>query len=216
MRATSKARDVCARRHRSGRSWRSCHPCRTTGPGRTALLGAMRAARIAPPAGPDSTSRTGNRIAMSMVVRLPLDVISSIGHANPAVAEPLLEIDEIGLDDRADVRVGASRGKTIEFAYFGANFGRKRHRDVRHARRGCRDAAPVNRVRISLHESDRETRLSSRRSVGTRAASSRQYRAAGWTLRLALDALGNGETQPARHKRRRFLDRTSYCSKRFS
>ena len=45
---------------------------------------AMQAAKIAPPAGPDSTSRTGKRIAVSAVVMPPPEVISSIGQRKPA------------------------------------------------------------------------------------------------------------------------------------
>ena len=45
---------------------------------------ASRAARIAPPAGPDSTSRTGSREAVSRVVMPPLAVIIRIGQDSPA------------------------------------------------------------------------------------------------------------------------------------
>jgi hypothetical protein len=44
----------------------------------------MQAAKIAPPAGPDSTSRTGKRMAVSLVVIPPPDVISSKGQRKPA------------------------------------------------------------------------------------------------------------------------------------
>ncbi len=40
---------------------------------------ATRPARIAPPAGPDSTSRTGMRTAVSRLARLPPEVIRWIG-----------------------------------------------------------------------------------------------------------------------------------------
>src|SRR5215468_2801054 len=44
----------------------------------------MQAAKIAPPAGPDSTSRTGRRIAVSVVVIPPHENISSKGQRKPA------------------------------------------------------------------------------------------------------------------------------------
>src|SRR5258708_5179064 len=44
----------------------------------------MQAAKIAPPAGPDSTSRTGKRMAVSAVVMPPPEGISSKGHWKPA------------------------------------------------------------------------------------------------------------------------------------
>src|SRR5262249_45856881 len=44
----------------------------------------MQAAKIAPPAGPDSTSRTGRRIAVAVVVIPPARVIKSKGQGKPA------------------------------------------------------------------------------------------------------------------------------------
>ena len=42
------------------------------------------AARIAPPAGPDSTSRTGAATAVASVASPPLEVMRRNGHENPA------------------------------------------------------------------------------------------------------------------------------------
>jgi len=49
----------------------------------TSIPRAIVAARIAPPAGPLSTSRIGNRIAVAKVVKPPPDVINSKGQVNP-------------------------------------------------------------------------------------------------------------------------------------
>ena len=46
---------------------------------------AISVAKIAPPAGPDSTKRTGNLIAVSSVVNPPPDVISKNGQLNPSL-----------------------------------------------------------------------------------------------------------------------------------
>ena len=59
------ARGLAAVRPRSGRSWRSCRPCRRRGSGPRRIPPAMRPARMAPPAGPHSTSRIGKRRAVS-------------------------------------------------------------------------------------------------------------------------------------------------------
>jgi hypothetical protein len=45
------------------------------------------AARIAPPAGPDSTSRMGMRAAVSMVVMPPPAVITRIGQVSPSAVK---------------------------------------------------------------------------------------------------------------------------------
>ena len=55
-----------ARNSRSGRSSPWCRPCRTTAPSSRPPRAATCAAKIAPPAGPDSTSRTGKRRAVSI------------------------------------------------------------------------------------------------------------------------------------------------------
>ena len=45
-------------------------------------------ARIAPPAGPDSTRRIGKRRAVSMVVMPPEDMMSSSGQVEPSAFSP--------------------------------------------------------------------------------------------------------------------------------
>jgi len=45
---------------------------------------AISLAKIAPPAGPDSTSRTGKRIAVSTAVNPPPDSIKKSGHMKPS------------------------------------------------------------------------------------------------------------------------------------
>jgi hypothetical protein len=42
---------------------------------------------MAPPAGPDSTSRIGKRVAVSRVVMPPPAVIIRIGHCSPSAAK---------------------------------------------------------------------------------------------------------------------------------
>ena len=49
---------------------------------------ATRAARTAPPPGPDSTSRMGNASAVSRVVMPPPEVIRYSGHSNPPASRP--------------------------------------------------------------------------------------------------------------------------------
>ena len=47
---------------------------------------ATRLAKMAPPAGPDSTNRMGNRAAVSMSVKPPPEVIIRNGHPKPRAA----------------------------------------------------------------------------------------------------------------------------------
>ena len=86
MRATSKARAVCGLALSIKQIFAVVPPMSNDTTWSSLFWRAMQAAKIAPPAGPDSTRRTGKRMAVSVAVMPPLDVISSIGQEKPARA----------------------------------------------------------------------------------------------------------------------------------
>ncbi len=83
MRATSKARAVCGWPLSMRQILAVVPPMSKETTWSRPFCRAMQAAKMAPPAGPDSTSRTGKRMAVSVLVMPPPEVISSIGQAKP-------------------------------------------------------------------------------------------------------------------------------------
>ena len=77
------ARGAAARSPRSGRSLPWCRPYRRTPPCRDRNGGRCRPRRCAPPAGPDSTRRTGNSDAVSTEISPPPEWIMNTGHSAP-------------------------------------------------------------------------------------------------------------------------------------
>ena len=162
-------------------------------------------ARIAPPAGPDSTSRIGKRRAVSTVVRPPRDIISSSGQAMPGAAQARLEPAEIAGHQRLDIGVGdGGRGALVL-----ADLGRR----PRTRARSTRPAAPRARIspRAALVRGVRDRRAGSRSRPPRclRPRSSAATRAHGRLVErqqhgaVGGDALGHAEAQVARHQRLR-------------
>ena len=83
-RAISNLRALCGRKWSIRHSFAVVPPISKLSTSRSLVSAAMRAARIAPPAGPDSTSRIGKRAAVSIVVMPPLAVIIKIGQVSPS------------------------------------------------------------------------------------------------------------------------------------
>jgi hypothetical protein len=82
-------------------------------------------ARTAPPAGPDSTNRTGYCLAVSRVVIPPAEVIIKKSPDESFLAERNFEAIEIGCDQRFHVGVRDRGTGAVEFAYFRADTRRK-------------------------------------------------------------------------------------------
>ena len=77
-----------AGRRRSGRSWRSCLPCRKKERDRARIAGRRGSRRRRRPPGPDSTRRMGKRIAVPMSATPPPDSMTKSGQAKPASRRP--------------------------------------------------------------------------------------------------------------------------------
>ena len=168
---------------------------------------AMSAAKIAPPAGPDSTSRTGKRIAVSTVVSPPPDSIRNSGQAKPSPRSWRVEAGEIARHQRLDIGVGAGGREALVLAHLGRDLARQRDRHAGQPRgedlARCAARAPGWRRRAgSRSRRSRCRRLRApaqrrHRRLVERHAARRPWR---------VDALGHGEAQVARHQRRRQLD----------
>ena len=103
---------------------------------------ASAAARIAPPAGPDSTSRIGNLRAVSSAASPPPEVIMNSGQATPELAQRLVEPAEIAVHHRLHIGVGGGGRPALVLADLGRDLARQRERHAGHAfRPGCRACA---------------------------------------------------------------------------
>ncbi len=161
---------------------------------------------MAPPAGPDSTSRTGKRIAVSTVGQ-PAARQHQKQRADKAFAsQHRFEIGEIAADQRLDIGVGAGRREALVFAHLGRDVARQGDRHPGQPRgQDLAGTAFVRRVGKAVQKSDRDDLD----ALGDQAVGQRGQRclverhkdpAAG------VDALAHRKTQPARHQGRRQVD----------
>src|SRR6266699_1059138 len=106
----------------------------------------MQAAKIAPPAGPDSTSRTGKRMAVSLVVIPPPEVISK-GTAKARTHQIAVELRNVAPDEGLQIGVCAGGGEALVFAHLRRDLAGQRHCEMRQpARNRIADPALVIRI----------------------------------------------------------------------
>src|SRR5262249_27496340 len=90
----------------------------------------MQAAKIAPPAGPDSTSRTGKRMAVSVVV-IPLRGHQQEGTVKAGAEELVVEPRKVAPDEGLQIGVCAGGGEALVFAHLRRDLAGQRHCDLR-------------------------------------------------------------------------------------
>ena len=192
-RSTSNWRDrVAACRRRSGRSWRWCRPCRTTARARGRIRAAIRAARMAPPAGPDSTRRIGNRAA-----RRERRQAAARGHQEQRAGKPAARAAPARAA-RGSPRSAAARRRwrtAVEKRSYSRISGQTSEDSVTQSpaarRAGARRAPLVRGVGIAVQEADRDALDARAPAAAAPGRRPRPRPAARSTRPSAADALGH-------------------------
>ena len=167
---------------------------------------AMRPARMAPPAGPDSTRRTGKRAAVSRLARLPPEVIRWIGLAEPELGHLPLEPAQVARHQRLHVGVGDGRGGALVLARLGARLARQRHAHARaNLGQDLADARLVRGIGVGVDQRHRH-RLDVELGQAPGDAPHRRLVERPPHGAVHVHALGHREAQLARHQRRRLDD----------
>ena len=173
---------------------------------------------MAPPAGPDSTSRTGKRAAVSDRRDAAARRHQENGAGQAGAAELAFELAEIAADQRLQIGVGAGGREALVFAHLGRDLGRQRHRDIAAARGAT--ASPTRRScagLVKLCSKPTATRLDSRAPRASRSRArcfARRAASAPRPARRSRSRIGSRSRRGTSGGGRSML--MSYCSKRFS
>ncbi len=167
---------------------------------------AIDAAKMAPPAGPDSSRRTGNRIAAAASHSPPFDWISNSGPAMPLRAQTVLQGGQVPRHQGLDIRIRHDGGEPFVFPDF------RRHLRAGadwYARQMVRQDSLGARlmpwVAIGVHETDCH-RLHRGPPQGVRDRHDRIVLHRNQHLAIDRDALAHREAQAAFDQRRGTVD----------
>ena len=173
---------------------------------------------MAPPAGPDSTSRTGNSAAVSteMMPAARMHHQQRTGRARRL--QRLHQPVEVRLHDRLDIGVGADGVEALVLAHLRRDFRRDRDRQLRQAllqriahraargRRSCSCAGSRSRRSRSRRRRSASTTAAMASSSGRHAGSCRRRRSRSSSVNRSQRGISGGGSVMFR----------SYCSKRLS
>ena len=192
-RSTSKLREVSGRKSSIRQILAVVPPMSNDSTRSSPHSAAIRAARIAPPAGPgfDQADRLADRMR-------DRHQPAARGHqeqraAQPGAGEALLELLQVAGDPRLDVGVGGGGREALVLADLGADLARQREPEVR--QRGAQDlgaALLVGRVGVAVQKADRDALDPERRRAPAPAPRPRPRRAAPAPAPSAVDPLGHG------------------------
>ena len=202
------ARWSAAAPRRSGRSSRSCRPCRRTAPGRARAAGRCWRRRSRRRPGPDSTSRTGKRIAVSTVVMPPPDSHQeAAGSESPRAAARARDWRDSGPSAAAHRRWRRrSRSARIRASPATRRDDSVTATPASRAAIDLADAALVRRVGEAVQKADRDRLDAAARRARSSARATPASSSGTSTLPCASMRSRHRQAQPARHQRRRQVD----------